>query len=85
MQPLEPLAVHDISVSARNVLHVTRVDEHHVDAPCLEDLVETGGEPVGQTPASASDDAEGISWDAPPDWVMDEASGDREAANRHSP
>ena len=33
MQLLDPLAIHDISLSARHVLHVPRIDEHHVEAP----------------------------------------------------
>ena len=44
MQLLEPLAVHDIGLAARDVFHVMGVDEHHVEAAGLQDLVE--GDPV---------------------------------------
>ena len=44
MQLLDPLAVHDIGLAARDVLHVPRVDEDDVEAARLEDLVE--GDPV---------------------------------------
>ena len=44
MQFLEPLAVDDIGFPTRDVFHVTRVDEDHVEAPRFQDLVE--GNPV---------------------------------------
>jgi len=40
VQFLQPLAVQDIALAARDVLHVPRVDEHHVEAAGLEELVE---------------------------------------------
>ena len=64
VQLLQPLAVHDIGLAAGDVLHMTRVDEHHVEAAGFEDLVErnpvdpggfhrhssdaAGGKPVGE-------------------------------------
>ena len=44
MELLDPLAVDDVGLPARDILDVTSVHEHHVDAPCLENLVE--GDPV---------------------------------------
>jgi hypothetical protein len=65
MELLDPLAVDDVGLAAGDILDVTRVDEHDVDAARLEDLVEgdpvdaggfhgdgghaARGEPVGQT------------------------------------
>src|SRR5262249_62278304 len=61
MQLLKPLAVHNIGLPARDVLYVTRVDKHHVEAPRFEDLVERdpvnpggfhryGGDAAGREP-----------------------------------
>ena len=40
MEFLDPLAVHDISLASRDVLHVTSVDEHHLEASLFEDVVD---------------------------------------------
>ena len=40
MQLLQPLAVHDIGLSAGDILHVPSVHEHDRKAPSLENLVE---------------------------------------------
>ena len=40
VQLLQPLAVQDIALAGRDVLHVPRVDEHHGEAAGREDLVQ---------------------------------------------
>ena len=65
VQLLDPLAVHDVALPPRDVLHVMRVDEHHLEAPGLEDLVEgdpvhpgrfhrDGGDAAGREPVGAA-------------------------------
>ena len=44
MQFLQPLAVHDVGLAPGDILHVPRVDEHDVEPPRLQDLVQ--GDPV---------------------------------------